>query len=69
MPVAGATFDVLTGSCSGEFLTVNLPSLGGGMSFDVLYGSDFVRLAVIPAPASGAGALLCVGVIGMRRRR
>lgn len=69
MPAAGDTFDLLLGSRAGEFSSVNLPSLAGGMSFDVLYGNDFVRLAVVPAPSAGAGALLCLGVMGLRRRR
>ncbi len=69
MPSVGATYDLLIGSRSGFFTSVELPTLSDGRSFDVLYGDDYVRLAVVPAPAPAAGALFCFGAAALRRRR
>lgn len=69
MPAPGDTFDLIFGARTGEFSSLLLPTLDGGKSLTVVYGDDFVRLAVIPAPTPAAGALLCLGLMGMRRRR
>jgi hypothetical protein len=70
----GDTFVILTatGGVNGTFASASLPALGGGLSLQVLYGPNDVRLTVVPEPSTLA---LCgVGLAGLafawfRRRR
>ncbi|GAB5518512.1 MAG: hypothetical protein RhofKO_07630 [Rhodothermales bacterium] len=52
-PNAGATFSIITGgSISGTFDTVNLPTLGGGLTMSVAYNATDVQLVVSGSNAS-----------------
>lgn len=48
-PILGDTFDIVvaTGGLAGTFDTVTRPAIGGGLSFEVQYLADRVRLVVV----------------------
>jgi hypothetical protein len=59
-PAIGQTFQFLTaaGGVSGAFASLNLPSLGAGQAWQVQYGANDVKLAVV---AAGSAASISVG--------
>jgi len=67
-PQVGDTFDLLDfGSLSGAFDVINLPSLGGGLSFDISSLLTTGSIAVVPEP--GTVALLSLSCLLLVRRR
>jgi hypothetical protein len=63
MPKAGDTFDILNGDVNGRFSNLSLPSLSGGMSWDMsaLYSNGVIT--VVPEPSTLA--LLGMGAFGL----
>jgi arylsulfatase A-like enzyme len=59
-PTIGQTFQFLTaaGGVSGTFASLNLPTLGAGKAWQVQYGANDVKLAVV---AAGSAASISVG--------
>jgi hypothetical protein len=57
-PTLGDTFQIVTagGGRSGTFSTENLPAASGSLSWDVIYTSNAVTLAVVPALAGDYNA-------------
>jgi hypothetical protein len=57
-PTLGDTFQIVTagGGRSGTFATENLPAAGGFLDWDVVYTSNAVTLAVVPALAGDYNA-------------
>jgi hypothetical protein len=57
-PTLGDTFQIVTagGGRSGTFATENLPAASGFLSWDVIYTSNAVTLAVVPALAGDYNA-------------
>jgi hypothetical protein len=69
MPTFGDTFVLLTAtSVSGDFATINLPTLGGGLYVDVDVTSTQVIAQVVPEPASLA-TLALGACLFLRARR
>lgn len=66
-PTMGDSFQILRGTMSGTFDSVNLPELSGGMYWNTskLYSDGMVE--AVPEPASMAA--LAVGAVAMLRRR
>jgi len=70
-PRLGDSFRVLSaGAVIGQFSTANLPTLGGGLRFQLDYSATGITLTVVPEPAAGFVALsLAAAAIERRRRR
>jgi len=73
-PVLGSTFHILHADkgISGIFTNINLPTLGGGLGWNVTYGGNDVTLTVTPEPVSSilflsGGATLAIRAY-LRRR-
>jgi hypothetical protein len=68
-PSLGSSFTIIQAeSISGTFSAVNLPTLPGGRSFNVVYSQFAVTLVTVPGPAS-LGLFGLVGLMARRRRR
>lgn len=67
VPAPCSIFHIFSGSITGSFSNLNLPSLPGGMTWDTsrLYADGI--LAAVPEPASLG--LLVIGVIGLLTKR
>ncbi len=67
---AGDEFTLLTAALlDGSFRALSLPSLSGGLSFDLVYELSAVRLVVVPAPHTLAAFALSALVAVRRVRR
>jgi autotransporter-associated beta strand protein len=73
-PVSGASFNLFdwTGTPSGTFSTLNLPSLSGGLTWDTsnLYTAGTITASAIPEPSTYAAlvGLAAFGLVCWRRR-
>ena len=62
-PSAGDSFEILEGRTTGSFLTINLPSLSNGLSWNTSNLDTNGTISVVPEPSTLA--LLATGVVGL----
>ena len=61
MPVSGNTFTIMTlGSRTGTFASTNLPTLSGGLIWNVVYAANGVQLQLWDCNGTGAQAFRLV---------
>lgn len=68
---AGDSFDLFNGSISGTFANVTLPTLGGGLDWNLsqLYTDGVISVIPEPSTYSAFAGLAAAGLVALRRRR